>query len=231
MTLILMLFHKSIHRWNQLCKGFILSHFGWVACAVHHGFLGLHPCLSTIGISTTYCNEPKKYPPKGCMSATTIIVTLCSKSMDCWNPLCKGFILSHFGLACCLGQHCVLRHTIVYKALVNTVKGVPKAHLGGKRLNWFLVKSEISCADMFSFSLELNSNGMLECNLAFYQLIISCLAHSLSSMCCYPDAFHLCLRRCVARFRHRRYCSVFCSTHDCIRKRKIGLFEDKSQLL
>jgi hypothetical protein len=31
MTLILMLCHKLIHHWNQLCKGFILSHFEWVA--------------------------------------------------------------------------------------------------------------------------------------------------------------------------------------------------------
>ena len=22
-----------------------------------------------------------------------------------WNPLCKGFILSHFGRACCVGKH------------------------------------------------------------------------------------------------------------------------------
>ena len=28
-----------------------------------------------------------------------------SKSMHCWNPLCKGFILSHFGRACCVGKH------------------------------------------------------------------------------------------------------------------------------
>ena len=80
MTLILTLCHKSIHRWNQLCKGFILSHFGWVACMVHHGLLGLHLCISTIGISTKYCNEPTNYPPKRCMSATTIILTQCSKS-------------------------------------------------------------------------------------------------------------------------------------------------------
>ncbi len=80
MTLKLTLCHKSIHRWNQLCKGFILNHFGWVACMVHHGLLGLHLCISTIGISTTYCNEPTNYPPKRCMSATTIILTQCSKS-------------------------------------------------------------------------------------------------------------------------------------------------------
>ena len=66
------------------------------ACMVHHGLMGLRLCISTIGISTTYCNEPNNYPPKRCMSATTIILMLCSKSMHRWNPLCKGFILSHF---------------------------------------------------------------------------------------------------------------------------------------
>jgi hypothetical protein len=101
MTLILTLCHKLIHRWNQFCKGFILSHFEWVACMVHHGLLGLRLCISTIGISTTYCKEPNNYPPKRCMSATTIILTQCSKSMHRWNPLCEGFILSHFdGMLC-----------------------------------------------------------------------------------------------------------------------------------
>jgi hypothetical protein len=30
---------------------------------VHHGLLGLRLCISTIGISATYCNEPNNYPP------------------------------------------------------------------------------------------------------------------------------------------------------------------------
>jgi hypothetical protein len=60
---------------------------------VHHGLLGLRLCISTIGISTTYCKEPNNYPPKRCMSATTNLLTQCSKSMHRWNPLCKGFIL------------------------------------------------------------------------------------------------------------------------------------------
>ena len=109
MTLILTLCHKSIHRWNQFCKGFILVHFGPVAFVVHLGLLGLCLCTSTIGIGTTYWNEPKNYPPKRCTSATTIILMLCSKLMHQWNPLCKGFILSHFGWACCVGQHCILQ--------------------------------------------------------------------------------------------------------------------------
>ena len=129
-TLILTLCHKSIHRWNPLCKGFILSHFGRVACVLQLELLGLRLCISTIGIGTTYCNEPKNYPPKRCMSATTIILTQCSKSMHRWNPLCKGFIL------CCVGgQHRVLIHTIVRKALVKYCKGTVKAHLGRKGLN------------------------------------------------------------------------------------------------
>ena len=95
-TLILTRSSKLMHHWNPLCKGFILSHFGRVACVVHQGLLGLRLSISTKGISTTYCNEPKNYPPKRCMSATTIILMKCSKSMHHWNPLCKGFILSHF---------------------------------------------------------------------------------------------------------------------------------------
>ena len=95
-----------------------LSHFEWVACMVHHGRLGLRLCISTIGISTTYCNEPKNYPPKRWMSATTIILPLCSKSMHRWNPPCKGFILSHFGRACCVGQQRLMLHNLTYVPLV-----------------------------------------------------------------------------------------------------------------
>ena len=141
MTLILTMCHKSIHSYNQLCKGFILSHIGQVSCVVHHGLMGLRLCISTIGISTTFCNEPKNYPPKRCMSATTIILMLCSKSMHRWNPLCKGFILSHFGRACCLGQHCVLIHTIVRKALVKYSKRRSK---GGPRQERVKNKRDVS---------------------------------------------------------------------------------------
>jgi hypothetical protein len=135
MTLILTMCHKSIHSYNQLCKGFILSHIGQVSCVVHHGLMGLRLCISTIGISTTFCNEPKNYPPKRCMSATTIILMLCSKSMHHWNPLCNGFILSHFGRACWLGQHCVLIHTIVRKALVKYSKRRSKGGPRRERVN------------------------------------------------------------------------------------------------
>ena len=39
-TLILTLSQKSIHCWNQLCKGFILSPFGWsVWCIMDFLFL------------------------------------------------------------------------------------------------------------------------------------------------------------------------------------------------
>ena len=149
MTLILTMYHKSIQSYNQLCKGFILSHIGQVSCVVHHGLMGLRLCISTIGISTTFCNEPKNYPPKRCMSATTIILMLCSKSMHRWNPLCKGFILSHFGRACCLGQHCFLIHTIVRKALVKyskrRSKGGPKAVHGWKGCGEGQTTAHASC--------------------------------------------------------------------------------------
>ena len=87
-----------------------------------YAWLGLRVCISPIGIGTKYCNEYKNSPPwKRCLlPAATIILTLCSKSIYCWNPLCKGFILSHFGRACCVGQHCDLIHTIVRKSLVRT---------------------------------------------------------------------------------------------------------------
>jgi hypothetical protein len=51
-TLILTLSSKSMCRWNLICKGFILSHFGRVACVVHHGLLSLPLCIYTIGINT-----------------------------------------------------------------------------------------------------------------------------------------------------------------------------------
>ena len=127
--------HKSIHSYNQLCKYFIQSHNGQVSCVVHHGLMGIRLCISTIGITTKFCNEPKNYPPKRCMSATTIILMLCSKSMHHWNPLCNGFILSHFGRACWLGQHCVLIHTIVRKALVKYSKRRSKGGPRRERVN------------------------------------------------------------------------------------------------
>jgi hypothetical protein len=52
-------------------QGLHLSHFEWVACMVHHGLLGLRLCISTIGISTTYCKEPNNYPPKQCYNNNT----------------------------------------------------------------------------------------------------------------------------------------------------------------
>ncbi len=55
-----MVLQFQIFRYNQLCMGF--------SCVVHHGLMGLRLCISTIGISTTFCNEPKNYPPKRCMS-------------------------------------------------------------------------------------------------------------------------------------------------------------------
>ena len=75
------------------------------------------------------------------MFKPTLILMLCSKSMHRWNPLCKGFILSHFGRACCMGQHCVLIHTIVRKSLVKYCKRPPK---GTPR--WERVKAVISLA-------------------------------------------------------------------------------------
>ena len=73
-----------------------------------------------------FCNEPKNYPPKTMLSATTIILSSYSQSQCRWNPLCKGFILSHFGWACCVGQHCVLIHTLVRKSLVKYCKTCTK---------------------------------------------------------------------------------------------------------
>ena len=129
MTLILTLCHKSIHRWNQLCKGFILSHFGWVACMVHHGLLGLHLCISTIGISTTYCNEPTNYTPKRCMSATTIILTQCLKSrlpipvfrnlfLGSKKPFLTGFLRIPF-------FSCVFRRNFSQECVFGGDKGIP----------------------------------------------------------------------------------------------------------
>ncbi len=55
---------------------------------------------------------------------------------------------------------------------------------------------------------------MQSCSLTAF--LVLCLAHSLSTMCCHPDTFHLPF--------------VFCNTRDSIWKRKICLFEDKSKL-
>ena len=85
-------------------------------------FLGLHLCKSTLGISTIICNKPNTYPPKRCTSAATIILMMNFKSMHRWNPLCKGFMLSHFGRVCCVGQHRGMIHTIVRKSLVKYCK-------------------------------------------------------------------------------------------------------------
>ena len=102
------------------------------------GLLGLRFCITTIGISTPYCNKPKNYPSKRCMSATTIILTLCSKSMHCWNPLCKGFILTHFGRSCCVGQHCLLIHAIICKTLVKNCKKHTKSIPRQERVKFFV---------------------------------------------------------------------------------------------
>ena len=163
MILILTMCHKSIHRDNQLCKGFILSHIGQVSCVVHHGLMGLRLCISTIGISTTFCNEPKNYPPKRCMSATTIILMLCSKSMHRWNPLCKGFILSHFGWVCCVGQHCVLIHTIVRLPLVKYCKRPPKGTPRWERVKCQVWKNTVLfvCSSFFSCSSFLSHGNIV----------------------------------------------------------------------
>ena len=98
MTLILTLCHKSICTSLESAMLGLHSESLWMGRlygASQH--LGLRLCISMIGISTTYCKEPNNYPPKRCcMSATTIILTQCSKSMHRWNPICMGFIMSHF---------------------------------------------------------------------------------------------------------------------------------------
>jgi hypothetical protein len=81
-------------------------------------------------------------------SCTTIILTQCSKSMHRWNPLCKGFILSHFDGACCVGKHCVLIHTIVRKSLVKYCaidskrhpKGIPRRERVNPSKKWLDVQ-------------------------------------------------------------------------------------------
>ena len=123
-TLILTLCHKSIHRWNPLCKGFILSHFGRVACVVQLELLGLRLCISTIGIGTTYCIEPKNYPPKRWMSATTIILPLCSKLE---SPM-QGLHSESLWTRHVVGATLCSEHTIVRKALVKYCKRTPKGH-------------------------------------------------------------------------------------------------------
>jgi len=61
------------------------------------------------------------------------------KSMHRWNPICKGFILSHFGWVCCVGQHRGMIHTIVRKSLVKYCKNdtqMTNDTLGVKGLRW-----------------------------------------------------------------------------------------------
>jgi hypothetical protein len=105
-----------MHRWNPLFKGFILSHFERVGCVGHHGVL---ESTGTVGINTIFCGVPQTYPPKQEMSTTTLILMLSSKSMHCWNPPFKGFILSHFEQVGCVVQHGLLIHTIVRNSEFN----------------------------------------------------------------------------------------------------------------
>ena len=102
----------SIHCWNPIFKGFILSHFGRVACVGHHGVL---ESTSTVGISTKCCGVPQKCPPKRSMSVTNLILTFYFTAMHRWNPLLKGFISSHFERVGCVVQHGVSIHTKVRK--------------------------------------------------------------------------------------------------------------------
>ncbi len=44
------------------------------------------------------------------MSTTALIIALSSKTMHHWNPLFKGFILSHFEQVGCVFQHGLLIH-------------------------------------------------------------------------------------------------------------------------
>jgi len=57
--------------------------------------------------------------------------------MHRWNPLCKGFILSHFGWVCCVGQHRVLIHTIVRKSRVKYCKKRTKSAPRQERVEGF----------------------------------------------------------------------------------------------
>jgi hypothetical protein len=57
------------------------------------------------------------------------------KPMHRWNPICKGFMLSHFGWVCCVGQHRGMIHTIVRKSLVKYCKWHPNDTQGRKGLN------------------------------------------------------------------------------------------------
>ena len=57
------------------------------------------------------------------------------KSMHRWNPICKGFMLSHFGRVCCVGQHRGMIHTIVRKSLVKYCKTQSKRSPRRERVN------------------------------------------------------------------------------------------------
>ena len=70
------------------------------------------------------------YPPKTMFIQhhTTIILMMNFQSLNRWNPLCNGFILSHFRWVCCMGQYCILIHMIVCKSLVKYCKMPHKCH-------------------------------------------------------------------------------------------------------
>ena len=73
------------------------------------------------------------------------------KSMHCWNPICKGFMLSHFGRVCCVGQHRGMIHTIVRKSLVKYCKTRSKRGPRQERVNM------VSFVSIFWYNL----NGFL----------------------------------------------------------------------
>jgi hypothetical protein len=56
-----MLSLKSMHCWNPLFKGFVLSHSERVGCVGHHGVL---ESMCTVEISPIFCRVPHIYPPK-----------------------------------------------------------------------------------------------------------------------------------------------------------------------
>jgi len=105
---------------------------------------------------------------------TTKILTLSSKSMHHWNPLCKGFILSHFGQACCVGQHCILIHVIIRKSLLKYCKRHPKGiprrervkglRVRGAGLKLFMVSIDnLVCQLCIGCSLSLINKGTKLC--------------------------------------------------------------------
>jgi hypothetical protein len=81
---------------------------------VHLGLLGLRLSIST---KITTQNDVHSY--------NNNILTSCSKSMLCWNPLCKGFILSHFGRACLCGATSPFVHNLTY---------VPQVYVGTRKI-------------------------------------------------------------------------------------------------